>query len=252
MRENVILPASIVLALMLHTIVLLTGIQQQSTPQHHPVRIAVRLAAPAKQIIKDTPVAEVPRATTAQSDSRAVPLVAEAGLQRAKVERVEPEQAKTTVPSPAIREPYVTAKPPQDPAMINTPLATLPTPEPVMKSQSDTGANASTHDAAHSVDENLLRDEYLAKVSAHLQQHKIYPMLARRRGLEGEATLRINIGDQGQIVAYDLEKSSGHDLLDQAVRAMIENVGSFPAPPEPVVGGFLQCRIPICFNLRAG
>lgn len=246
MKENIILPVSVVLALMLHSLILVAGIQQQSTMQHDPVRIAVRLAAPVKKTVKNDLAPIVASAPHQQRERKTIPKPEKVGLKRTEKKQIEP--APTHVESqPTVEEPPIVASDIDESIQISKHAL-----EPDIQAQTILAADSRTQPASHSVDENQLRDEYLAMISQQLQQHKIYPILARRRGIKGKATLRIAIGNQGQILSYLLEQSSGHSLLDQAVREMIEKVNRFPAPPELIEGDLFQCRVPISFNLRNG
>ena len=49
-----------------------------------------------------------------------------------------------------------------------------------------------------------------------------YPEEARRRGIEGELTLTVAVRRDGSIDSIALIRSSGHDLLDQAARRIVE------------------------------
>jgi len=63
-----------------------------------------------------------------------------------------------------------------------------------------------------------------------------YPLRARRRGLEGVVELRILVDRAGAVVRVVVERSSGHELLDDAARAGVARWRFHPArrDGEPV------------------
>lgn len=253
MKADFILHASVALALLAHGAVLMTGIHHQAPVQSDPVRIAVRFAAAVEKTVKPLPAPTAAPAPKAPLERKAKPKPGDTGLKRAAVKPPEPERViiPDPVPPPVQKEQKVEEQPRLDP-VVKSPSMPLPVVEPVPATPPAPAAQSQPQPASNTVDENELRDRYLALISARLQAHKIYPVLARRRGMEGEATLRIAIGAEGQILSYRLEQSSGHDVLDQAVRDMIEGIGSFPAPPAISSDGSMECRVPIRFNLRTG
>lgn len=60
----------------------------------------------------------------------------------------------------------------------------------------------------------------------------LYPGLAQRRGLEGEAVVWIRVDEAGQVTSVELKKTSGHDVLDQAALAIVRERWRFPAGAE--------------------
>lgn len=71
----------------------------------------------------------------------------------------------------------------------------------------------------------------------------VYPLAARRRGVEGEVVLRAEIGADGAPTAVDVVRGSGHAELDVAARAAVEK-WRFRAPRGSGV------EIPIVFRLE--
>jgi protein TonB len=253
-KADFILPASVALALLAHVAVLMTGIQHQAPVHSDPVRIAVRFAAALEKTVKPLPEPTAASPQKQPLESKAKPNSEDIGLKKEAVKPPEPEQVRIPdpVPPPVRKAQKVEEQPTLDPVLKSPPPIPAPAMEPVPPTQPAPAANSQPQPASNTMDENELRDRYLALISASLQAHKIYPVLARRRGMEGEATLRIVIGAEGQIISYRLEQSTGHDVLDQAVRDMIEGIGHFPAPPAISSDGAMECRVPIRFNLRTG
>jgi protein TonB len=62
-----------------------------------------------------------------------------------------------------------------------------------------------------------------------LAAHKTYPEAARRRGEEGNVTLRVDIADNGLVRNVVLIASSGNSLLDTAAEALFRGA-QLPKP----------------------
>jgi TonB family protein len=79
----------------------------------------------------------------------------------------------------------------------------------------------------------------------------VYPRIARRRGWEGKVWLIAEVNKNGFVQAVELEKSSGHGLLDQAA---FEAVSSWKFKPQYLDARRIKCeiKIPIRFELHEG
>lgn len=74
------------------------------------------------------------------------------------------------------------------------------------------------------------RENYLARLLAHIDSHKFYPRSARRRGVKGDVQVSFYLNRDGTI--RDLEVTGGSKLLRTAARQAIQNALSLPQPPE--------------------
>jgi len=88
---------------------------------------------------------------------------------------------------------------------------------------------------------------YRQQLSALFAQQRSYPRLAAMRGWEGEVRLRLRVARRGNLVAVDVERSSGFDVLDQHARALLASIGDLPPPPGD--GGEIQVVVPINYKL---
>ncbi|MBI3515575.1 MAG: energy transducer TonB, partial [Proteobacteria bacterium] len=70
---------------------------------------------------------------------------------------------------------------------------------------------------------------YQGLLLSHLERNKRYPREARLRRQEGVATLRFTVDRDGKLLAFKLERSAGHAILDDEVLAMIQRAA--PLPP---------------------
>ena len=75
-----------------------------------------------------------------------------------------------------------------------------------------------------------------------------YPRIARRKGLEGTATIEVMFNELGEQLALTLVKSSGFSLLDQAALQAVET-WQFEAP-MPRLASHYKVTVPIRFALN--
>lgn len=73
-----------------------------------------------------------------------------------------------------------------------------------------------------------------ALFSAWLAARKTYPEVARRRGEQGNVTLRFRVGVDGTVLDVALVTGSGSPLLDDAARALLRNA-KLPPPQTEIV-----------------
>ena len=91
---------------------------------------------------------------------------------------------------------------------------------------------------------------YRSELSAALQRHKNYPRRARRLRQEGTVLLYFVMDRSGRVLDWEIRESSGHKLLDEAVRDMIRKANPLPALPDSVSMQRLALTVPIRFQLR--
>ncbi len=91
---------------------------------------------------------------------------------------------------------------------------------------------------------------YLAQLVAELERHKSYPRSAQSRRQQGTALLRFTLTRDGHVAEWRIERSSGHDRLDDAVEAMIRKADPLPPLPPEIRGDRLDLVVPVSFVLR--
>ncbi|CAJ1411846.1 unnamed protein product [Effrenium voratum] len=91
--------------------------------------------------------------------------------------------------------------------------------------------------------------DYLATLASWLARHKRYPRAARRRNLEGVATLSFTVNAAGNVLRYEVVKSSGYDVLDREVVNMLQRAEPLPSLPQDLGSATLDITIPIRFEL---
>jgi periplasmic protein TonB len=55
---------------------------------------------------------------------------------------------------------------------------------------------------------------------------------------------------QGRVTSSQINKSSGFELLDDEVLALIQRAQPLPAPPPEIPGAVVDLVVPVAFSLR--
>lgn len=76
-----------------------------------------------------------------------------------------------------------------------------------------------------------------------IERAKVYPPLARKKGIEGKVILRFRVSNNGEIDEVRVVKGSGFEILD---RMSIETIKR--SAPLPYVSGWIE--IPLIFRLE--
>lgn len=94
--------------------------------------------------------------------------------------------------------------------------------------------------------------DWRARVLAYLAWQQGYPASAMAARLEGRLVARVTIDRQGKVLSVQLQRSSGHAVLDQHALRAIQRRSPLPAPPEDLLADLaaLHLNIPVEFNLR--
>jgi len=180
-------------------------------------------------------------------------------------ETVPLDEDEPVLPEPEVepvREPVVPT-PPREPVV--EPIAPLPDPTPQRDEQSISAEQAastpspttsvSTMDqtgqanASVGISNANMEADYLATLASWLARHKRYPRAARRRNLEGVATLSFTVNAAGNVLRYAVVKSSGYEVLDREVENMLQRAEPLPSLPRDLGRASLDITIPIRFEL---
>lgn len=157
----------------------------------------------------------------------------------------EPEQSAVSLPVPSkkpVIKPLV-SKPPSSkkPESRVVPVEQARGPQPVSEKtaapQPVSGRSGTSVETA----------EWSSRLMAHLERRKRYPSGARGRREQGVVHVRFSIDGSGNVRSVFLEKSSGHDELDNEVLALVRRVSPVPAPP---LGAGKSVVVPVKFSLR--
>ncbi len=253
-----------------------------TTPRTPPRQPApARAAPPAKAADKPAPEPTKSRKNAVKKPSsptrstpppkRTLKKLPKAKPRPAKPRRTpaKPPVHKASAPKPVPLKPARPASPRRNPApqtsrhtaSTEQPTKTLRQPPPATghpaqthpsRSAAPTPASAATAPAPPRwLGERQRYLERLRQRIARLAQDT-YPYRARRLGMQGTVTLHFTLHPDGRIDRLSVLQSSGHDVLDEAARAIIEEemdsrFDPFPAalPPQPI-----EVTIPIRYRLR--
>lgn len=92
--------------------------------------------------------------------------------------------------------------------------------------------------------------DYLSMLSAWLERHKQYPARAQRRRQEGTVYLRFVVDRKGEVLSYQVERTSGYALLDREVEKMIRRASLLPPMPNELLQSRLELVVPVSFYMR--
>lgn len=92
-----------------------------------------------------------------------------------------------------------------------------------------------------------LREQYLSRLLGHIEAHKFYPTLARRRGLEGVIQVTFTLECGGGV--RGVKVAGGHGVLQKAAEEAVLKAQPLPRPPKEVPCP-LQVSYGMEFNLK--
>ena len=88
--------------------------------------------------------------------------------------------------------------------------------------------------------ESAVYAEYVEKWRQRIETvgTRNYPEEARRRGIFASLLLTVSINADGSVERIEIDRSSGHAVLDEAARRIVELAGPFPPFPSSVRGEY--------------
>lgn len=87
------------------------------------------------------------------------------------------------------------------------------------------------------------RADLVSLIHAAIFRAKYYPLMAKKRGIEGTATVQFMVNSKGYPENIRVNRSSGWEILDSAATVTVEK-----AAPFPVLEGTLE--VPISFRIN--
>ncbi|MHB8921309.1 MAG: energy transducer TonB [Halothiobacillus sp.] len=202
-----------------------------SLPQPPAPPIQISLAVPEPTPVEPTPPPEPtpvelppppppPNETPMPVEPPPPPKPVEKPRPVEKPKPVKPTHEKNPKP---VKLPTPEAKPtPEKQPVAEKPTAPVSTapPKPAAPPAPPAPVSNPSHEAA-----------YISQVRLQIEQHKIYPALARKLDMSGTVEISYTLNRQGKLVSVEIVKTSGSEILDkaalQAVRAAL-----FPPIPE--------------------
>lgn len=191
-------------------------------------------------VVEATPPQEAPpEVTTAQ------PIVAPPLPRRSPRPNQPPQQVAEAEHTPAPE-----AAP--EPAPTNVETAAVNPSAPGAGGRSGVQASPNAGDANDTSGGGLpgAAADYMAQLQAWLEKHKEYPRRAQLRRQQGTALLYFVMDRDGQVIEYRLQESSGYELLDREVSAMIKRAQPLPKMPDDLRQARLELVVPVQFFLR--
>jgi TonB family protein len=182
--------------------------------------------------------------------------------EQTKAPQSPPREATPVAPSRTVTQPA--ERPPErvDPTV--RPAEESPAPRPTLPAVTENtrkrnqraarsaASNASSRAASHAsisaspgASGGTASADYRALVVAELNRRKFYPSSAQAARITGVVTVQFSVNASGRISAHSISRSSGHSVLDDAVRQMMPSV-SLPPPP----GGIFRATVPIRFSIN--
>lgn len=77
--------------------------------------------------------------------------------------------------------------------------------------------------------------DLLAAIRSQIERAKQYPLVAERKGLEGEVKLEFELESDGRIKTLAVVQSSGHPLLDAEAIATLRRAAPYPYVAGPIL-----------------
>ncbi len=158
------------------------------------------------------------------------------------------EVAPPPKPKPVVQRPPRPQPPKQEPKPVAE-SPPLPAP-PIPQQQVAVAPPAPVSSAPRVIANPDAEANYYATLLAWLEKNKEYPRRAQLRRMEGVAHLRFTIDESGRVMAHRIERSSGHETLDEAVERMIAKASPLPPIPPSLGKTSLDVVVPVQFYLK--
>jgi periplasmic protein TonB len=172
--------------------------------------------------------------------------------EKKKVEEPKPEKPKEKTKKEKVEKPKPKPKPDPDP---EPEVVQKPTQQAVQQQAAKAAApvQPSAAPAAPSAAEvarvSAAKVTWQGILEAHLRKFQKYPRSALRRNVEGTAVIRFRMDREGKVLSYTIERTSEHEVLDEAALAMIERAQPLPPLPDDVPGDSIELTVPANFNI---
>jgi periplasmic protein TonB len=124
--------------------------------------------------------------------------------------------------------------------------------EPKTKAGHGGDGSADSGSGVAALDSSIRRGmaDYQFLLQAWLEKHKKYPRRAKQRHWQGTVMLHFIIDRSGNVLSYRIQESSGHEVLDEEVEAMIRRATPLPPVPQEMQSARLEFVVPVQFFLK--
>ncbi|MEE8312105.1 MAG: TonB family protein [Candidatus Binatia bacterium] len=246
---------------------------------HEPFRFpqallfALVLHACVLLLVRIPPMAPEPSA------ARSLIVHLSAVAERATAPASEPQPAAASMPSSSASLAAVLPEPPIEPQPAETEIApsqsseadvapVVPVEERSIPAPQPAGDVAVGNVESERIDTALLDDsmpamptdqavEIAAEVRASyqdvladwLRRHRQYPMHLRRRGVEGDGSLRLRVDRRGNVALARMESPIPDARLNELSMDLVRRSSPFPRMPDDLEGESFECVIDIRYRL---
>lgn len=92
--------------------------------------------------------------------------------------------------------------------------------------------------------------EYGQMLSREIGRDQRYPRRAQMLGWEGTTEVLVHMGADANVMSASVNRSSGHELLDEEALEQVRRVRQLPPPPDGFRGRKFTVMVPIAFRLE--
>jgi periplasmic protein TonB len=237
----------------LHGIALLAALLWPSVAPRSPEPLVVELVRerppvpPTPLVDPSPPLASTPQQAPAVVEAQQEPLLAAPQTAPMELPPLEPLPALQPQPSPKLAS---RTSPPRKPARM-PPVPSPPAAATAEATPAVEAAVAPPTSAAPAIERPQAIDDpaYATTLLRHLERFREYPRAARVRRLEGVALVRLAFGRDGHLLDARIERSSGHEALDDAALETIGRASPLPQPPPNLTARRTEVRVPFVYRL---
>ena len=205
-----------------------------SEEKPQPLTVEIMQPTPPAPVVLPEPTVQEPEPIKPEPIKKEVKPITEP-IKPVKQKSPEPAPVQETEPTPAEPPPpaVITAAPKVD----APPVIVVPPPEPTIK----TGPSEDEINAAKAT--------FTENVQTELRRNHRYPTIAEKRGIQGEAKVKIVLDKEGNVVSVTIVESSGNDSLDQGAIATVKRSNLRKFYPSILQGRTYEITVPISFTI---
>ncbi len=101
-----------------------------------------------------------------------------------------------------------------------------------------------------SLQDNIIRSKVMSHVQTDFSEHFYYPMLARRKGWQGNVLIGFWVEANGAISNARITQGSGYPLLDESALTALQKLQRVPHATEWLNGTRIELSLPVLFRLQ--
>ncbi len=163
--------------------------------------------------------------------------------------------AETTTPTSEEKQANAQAEPPRPRAperkTEKKTVANAATPTPPPAPTKSLPATSAAPQPPAQKPANQVKALLLARLRSSMNETFKYPLLARKRGWEGEVQLDIEVAANGTIANITIRQSSGHKLLDKSALDTLARIGQIADAIDWLSGRSLNVTLPVIYRLTS-